>query len=413
MSIFSLWDTYLDLLPKILPFFYYLSPLISCLIIWRLYLYYIRYGFVKKMDWVLLEIKMPKEISKTPSGMEIIFSNLHQTGGGSLIDKFIKGKVRSWFSLEMCSFGGDVKFFVRLEKKFRDLFEAAAYSQYPEIEIHEAEDYVHKIPYGVVEAKWDMWGAVLKFTKADPYPIKTYIDYGLDKKEKDALVSVDPLTPIIEFLGSVKPGEQVWVQIPIMAARDLKQKPGGKWYEKEGWKKEGEALVNDIMKRDAKTKASKQLSATGFPIIPSLSKGEQDVIEAIERSISKLGFEAGIRMIYFAPEGKINNNYKGAILSMFKQFNSQNLNGFDREFDTSFDYPWQDFMGLRLAKMKADLFNSYRLRSLFWMPYPSKTFVLNTEELATLFHFPGAISQTPTFGRIMSKRAEPPPNLPV
>lgn len=409
----DLFEFYRSFLPYVLPVMYYLSPFISGLIIWQLYLYYIRYRFVQKMDWVLLEIKLPKEIAKSPVGMEVIFSTLHQTGGGSLIDKFIKGKVRSWFSLEICSFGGNVKFFVRVEKKFRNMFEAATYAQYPEVEIHEVEDYVNNIPYGVPNSPWDMWGATLKLTKPDPYPIKTYIDYGLDRKEKDPLVNVDPLTPIIEFLGSIKPNEQVWMQIPFMAARDLRQKPGGKWYEKEGWKKEGEALVDGIMKRNSKTKGPDQLSPTGFPILPSISKGEQDIIEAIERSIAKLGFEAGIRTLYFAPEGEINNNYKAAILGTIKQFNSQNLNGFDRQMDTSFDYPWQDFFGIRLAKMKSQLFNAYRLRSLFWMPYPDKTFVLNTEELATIFHFPGGVSPTPTLQRIMSKSSEPPPNLPV
>ena len=42
-----------------------------------------------------------------------------------------------------------------------------------------------------------------------------------------------------------------------------------------------------------------------------------------------------------------------------------------------------------------------------------KTFVLNTEELATLWHFPGQILKVPTLTRIESKEASPPPNLPI
>jgi hypothetical protein len=210
---------------------------------------------------------------------------------------------------------------------------------------------------------------------------------------------VDPLTPIIEFLGSIKPNEQVWMQFMIMAARTP-------------WKKEGEEIVNEIMKRDAKTKSTRDQSDAGFPIIPSLSDGEREVIKILERSISKLGFEVGMRTLYFAQPAIDKNNIAG-ILGTIKQFNSQNLNGFKRAEDTSFDYPWQDFFGMRLARMKMRYFDAYRRRSYFVLPYVTKSFVLNTEELATIFHFPGGVSKTPTFERIMSKRAEPPSNLPV
>ena len=41
------------------------------------------------------------------------------------------------------------------------------------------------------------------------------------------------------------------------------------------------------------------------------------------------------------------------------------------------------------------------------------TYVLNTEELATIWHFPGQILKVPTLTRIESKEAAPPPNLPT
>jgi hypothetical protein len=47
------------------------------------------------------------------------------------------------------------------------------------------------------------------------------------------------------------------------------------------------------------------------------------------------------------------------------------------------------------------------------VPFKSPHFVLNTEELATMFHFPGGVAATPTFNRIESRKAEAPTNLPV
>jgi hypothetical protein len=39
--------------------------------------------------------------------------------------------------------------------------------------------------------------------------------------------------------------------------------------------------------------------------------------------------------------------------------------------------------------------------------------VLNTEELATIYHFPGMVAAAPTIERIEAKKVEPPPNLPM
>jgi hypothetical protein len=39
--------------------------------------------------------------------------------------------------------------------------------------------------------------------------------------------------------------------------------------------------------------------------------------------------------------------------------------------------------------------------------------VLNAEELATMYHFPGSVASTPGIERVASKKAEAPINLPL
>jgi hypothetical protein len=56
------------------------------------------------------------------------------------------------------------------------------------------------------------------------------------------------------------------------------------------------------------------------------------------------------------------------------------------------------------------------LRSYFFPPYRNygcDPFILSTEELATIFHFPGNVSATPSLPKIASKKSEPPINLPI
>jgi hypothetical protein len=67
------------------------------------------------------------------------------------------------------------------------------------------------------------------------------------------------------------------------------------------------------------------------------------------------------------------------------------------------------------------MFNNHTITGLFslivkqfWLPFFHPPInVLNTEELATLWHFPGQIMRVPTLERIESKEASPPPNLPM
>jgi hypothetical protein len=97
---------------------------------------------------------------------------------------------------------------------------------------------------------------------------------------------------------------------------------------------------------------------------------------------------------------------------------------------TQFDAPWSDPTGLALTKIKKRMLNWYRMRTFFHPPiqyaynYPAilsaffpshkpNIFVLSSEELATIFHFPGMVSETPSFKRIESKIAKPPSNLPI
>jgi hypothetical protein len=63
------------------------------------------------------------------------------------------------------------------------------------------------------------------------------------------------------------------------------------------------------------------------------------------------------------------------------------------------------------------IFNTHIIFSPFnlWVnPFlHSEFFVLNVEELATMWHFPGQILKVPTLERIESKEASPPTNLPT
>jgi len=372
---------------------------------------YVRAKFIAAMDAKLLEIRIPRDIAKSPAAMEVVLNALYQTTVGDLLKVFLRGNTRAWYSLEIASIGGAVKFYVWVPNKYRNIVESQLYSQYPSIEIHEAEDYTRDVTFDFRVN--NMHGSQLTLTKPDPYPIKTYVDYGLDKDPKEEY-KVDPLTAVIEFMGSVKPQEQAWVQILIQAHKEegikewrIKKKPA--------WKDAAKKEIKKIIKESVFAPDPSDVNARKLDY-SKLSPAEKDAIMAIERSIAKHAFDTMIRIIYFAPKEAYNSGMKPALVQMFRSFNSLHLNGFKQKWGPVPDYPWQDFKKFREKKNKTKLLDAYKRRSFFHPPYlnwKSKPFILTTEELATIFHPPGEVSKTPTFERILSRKSEAPANLPV
>src|SRR5574343_190174 len=395
------------------------SPLILFAVLlnifWPLWVNYLRSSFFITQKTCLLEIKIPKDHFRSPKAMELFLTSLHQTGGeGTWYDKYWLGKTRPWFSLEMVSINGKVKFFIWTRNSNKNFIESSLYSQYPGIEITVADDYTKHVHF---DPKINnMFAVEMILTKEDPYPINAYIDYGLDKDPKEEF-KVDPLAPLLEYLGSVGQNQQTWIQIIIRAHKKETIKPGHLWKTTDAWKDEATELVNKILMRDAKTKvAGVEDEKTGLKKVPSISDGEKEIVAALERSVTKLPFDVGIRAINFAKKEAYDASNHGGILGSFKQFGSEHLNGFkpnSDKYSPMFSYPWQDFKDYRKNKKMGIALEGYKRRMYFYEPYAEKSFVLNSEELATIFHFPGSVAGTPNLDRIGSKKSQAPANLPI
>jgi hypothetical protein len=366
--------------------------------------------WVKEQGSVLLEVRIPRDMLKSPLAMELFLNTLYNPVTGSLINVFWKGAMRAWFSLELVSIDGTVHFYIWATKGYKSRIETQLYAQFPNIEVHEVPDYalaVHRNP----DERTFGWFGQFTLTKADPYPIKTYIDYGLDKDPKEEYKH-DPIVALLEFLGSLKKGEQAWIQILIQAHAKEGLKlarliPKPDW--RDAIKKEiGEIIKKGTMKPEGDTRAPNMLS---------LSKGQQETIAAIERTTAKNAFDTMIRATYFANKEAFNPTNIGGLIGSMTQFNAPGSNGFRPSFGSGSEYPWQDFRGKEKARRERELLEAYKRRSFFHPPfknYHGKPFILTTEELATIWHFPsGQVAATPTLTRIPSKKAEAPANLPI
>lgn len=390
--------------------------LVLLMIFWPLWVDYVRAKNFFKIKYSVFEIKLPKETNKSPLAMELFLHSLHNTSDGGWLAQFWKGETRPWYSLELISVEGKVKFMIWAEDARKIGLMSALYAQFPGIEVHEIEDYTKGVSYDPKTMK--VWAGEFKLAKPDAYPIKTYVDYGLDKDPKEEL-KVDPLVPGLEFLGSVGANQQVWIQFIVRAHKDEQKKPGHIFKKHDSWKDGAEAEIDKIMQRDPKTKvAGKKDKETGRITPPTLSDAEKQKVEALSRSITKLPFDVGIRILYICKKEAFSKPFGlGGIMSFMKAFSTENLNGFKPNGDhwhPYLDAPWKDFNDIRNHRFAAEGILAYKMRSYFYTPFNGNSpMVLNTEELATLYHFPGSVALTPSLERVASKKGGAPSNLPI
>lgn len=380
-----------------------------------------RYG--SNLQFVLLEIIPPKEIEKSPQLMESIYSGLAGVMKGyNVVEEFIQGQFPASFSLEMVSREGAVHFYIRTQKGFRNLVEAHFYAQYPDMEISEVPDYVDDVPRTVPNNEWDLWGADFELVKPDLYPIKTYRFFEEDVTGK----MIDPIAGLIEALGRLGPGQNMWFQMIIFP-------------EKDAWYKKGQTMVDDFLGKEKKqstnflAKVWSDIMDVLANVIPGmfgppsfavaaakeqkqeqplefrLSPGQKDVLKALESNLGKQMFRTKMRLIYVGNRAGFDKSNLSIFMGALKQFNDQNLNGF-KPNDASKTYANYVFVNERLRYRQRRIFQRYIFRD----PSPGdKMFELSTEELATIFHMPDMSVMAPSFTRVAAKQATAPSNLPI
>src|SRR5262249_3671047 len=133
-------------------------------------------------------------------------------------------------------------------------------------------------------------------SEPDPLPIKTYVEYGLDKVQKEP-EQVDPLANLIEFMGSMKKGENLWLQFVIRVHKGEKYHKVNSKGDPYTWKDEAKELV-DKMRKETRESYVDPTTGKEMPGFPNPTKGQSEKIAAIERNVSKLGFNVGIRGVY-------------------------------------------------------------------------------------------------------------------
>lgn len=380
-----------------------------------------QHEYEHSLTYHLLAIDVPKATEQTPQAVEQIFSAIAATHTPpKWFEKWFKGMATPKFSFEIVSLGGYVQFLIRTQSDFRDLVEAAVYAQYPDAQITEVEDYVDRISPEFDTEQYDLWGTEFIEQKPYAYPIKTYpeFEHELSREYKDTMAS------LLEVLGRIKPDEDVWLQLLLTPTDDT-------------WKQHAQHDIAALIKGNHQSAGFfdylffklpvEILDYIGEIILPlwgeiedkktieqtakDLTPGQKKVLEAMEHKISKVGLYTKFRLIYW---GRRETFLKGrgvsAVLGAINQFNSLDRNGFrpSPKLTTKANYFLKQS---RINHKQQSILRAYQQRNNH--VGHGHGFILNTEELATLYHFPVVGVKAPLVKKSELKKAEPPFALPI
>ncbi len=390
-----------------------------------LYMDYIQGKNGAKKEWILLRVTVPRVSEQTPKAAENIFATF--AGAHSPFtwtETYIQGAWQSPIAIEIASIEGQVGYYVHAERRLRDLVEAAIYAQYPDADIDEVEDYTNPVPKDFPDQEWDLWGCEMTPVKSDAYSLKTYLEF----EDKISGEFKDPLAALLENFSRIGSGENVFYQIVLLPTdqKDFRGRAEEQMNKIKGIKKEAKSTwVDDVLSLPGFI-LSGVIEALGFggggekkpekkdgtPRILTLSPREKEVLEAMERKASKIGFLCKIRVIY---AGKKEKMKKARVVQPFigaiKQTNTFDAQALKPESKrVGVNSAFWFFKDWRNDRRKERLIRAYRDRSAGVGLSP---FMLSAEELATLWHFPILTQvKAPQLRRTEAKKVEPPANIP-
>lgn len=392
-----------------------------------------------KVEWMFLEVKIDNLNEKSPLAMEQVFAALHAIHQNFTWGEIYMGKSVLYLSCEIVSIGGKVSYIFKIPTRYRTLFESALFAQYPKAEVTETEDYLRNLPheYDPETADFEFWGTQWLKKKDNAYPIRTFGQ--VDSFEHSAQETfIEPLSNVLEVMSNIQPYELVSYQLVIRPVNDkwkdhtkhlldeLKGVPSHHGGDSIIWKiimfipdLVADVLVTHVLgveKGDSHAAPAKEEPPS---LMMHKSDVEKMVISSVERAMGKIGYEVRMRTMYLAPKDKFAGSRKSEIVGAFRNFDDVNLNGMKPDIG----HTWTDATYKLSERLEAPYIRQNILlrKRHFWHNFLPRSawrgsglMILNTEELATIFHFPqtqhARVSQV---GKVDAMKSAPPIDLPI
>lgn len=355
------------------------------------------------LQMIILRITIPKEgqedqnaqssnaeqIKEKIAVAEIFFSTLGGMKAQRGMRAFFFGR-NDHFSLEIVADKDKlITFYAAVPRYLHNYFEQQVNAQYESAEVTQVDD------YNIFEAQGEIVAAKLRLEKSQIYSIQTY-----DKMEADPLNALTNILSkfekhegaAIQFV--IRSARPEWHRLPMQVARTMQQGKGVQ-------QAFDEVTANVLVKvfrgvlhtfsssRSNRDKGIDSMTEREYRLSPM----EEEVVKMLEEKTSKSGFDVNIRVVVSAATKDVAEFKLQNILNAFAQY-------------AGYQY------GNKLLPSKIS--QSETLINEFIYRYfdEKNSFVLNTKEMASLWHLPLPSTETPNIRWLVARKSAPPPDMP-
>ena len=367
------------------------------------------YAFSK----IILRVGLPKEVNLEDAKKEItkeqmlekisqaeeMFAGIGGLRAESGFNSFLFGR-QDHLSFEIVALDGKIDFFVAVPQYLARYLGQQIHAQYPHAQIDQMEDYNIFRPNGFIA------GASFALGRSYIFPLKTF-------RKMDS----DPLDAVTNSLSKLGDGDGAAIQIIVRSA-------------KSSWRQVGLKVVKEMQKGKTMNQAVKSVGAVsmlgrvgssffnvakdfaiagtsgktkeqkereqqnkGLTVPHKLSAMEEETAKGIEEKAAKAGLDVNIRIIVSAGDQALAASYLNDIANSFTQYNI---------------YEYGNKFSIARPRSPDKLIRDFIYRHFD----AKKKLVLNTEEMASIFHFPLATCETPNINWLHSRKSPPPVEMP-
>ncbi len=331
------------------------------------------------------EVRVDRLNEKGVFVAEQILNILHNTLPHSEHISIAKARSKLPFAFEVMCIEGTVRFFISAPEEYMGIFENQIYAHFPNVEIARTDKAL--IPERIVTAGYEL---------AKPYiaPIKIYT--GLkDRSEKE---TVDPLSSITSAITKANKGEFALLQVVFSPIYD------------KSWK--SERLIEILTSKRPKWLKKLLVSQFGWVLglltypfkglyflmklvagvsaeeTPEYAKPDSDAGKIVLEKTTPFGYAVTLRSAALSPEPVRARMLLGEITASLSILGRSD--------------------GNNIVRSKKD-----PLMSDMTARVNNGSLILNTAELAGLVHMPTIYVRTPGINWVVTKKFEPPANLPT
>lgn len=354
----------------------------------------------KAFNRVVLQILVPKERKSEGSGgqagtedrlehvkeeigiAETFFAATAGLRAQRGVQKWLTGRT-DHMSLEIVVHEGLIHFYIDIPVRFRQFIEQQIHAQYPYAEIEEMTD------YNIFSGKSHIVGAELGTNQKQFFPFKTYKQ--MESDPMSAVLNVlsriqEPDTSLaIQFV--IRSAHKKWRRGGVSAVREIRQ---GKKFEEVTSSGIGTKVLKETLKGLGEAAGRKESAADQY----QLSAMEEEMLKGIEQKLSKGGMDVTVRLLSTANQEQTARLNLDNLINAFSQYN---LYRYGNNF--------QAFIPRSQAKL---------IRNFIYRAFNERRYlVLNTEEMASLWHLPLHSTEAPNIKWLTGRKAPPPENLPM